>query len=290
MEDAVSISDNVAGHACFAVFDGHGGEKATVLAKQFLPRQLEKHLEQGSSREEATHQAFAAMDDLMHKELEEEAKVFTAGTSSGTVACIVLLQEDELVLLNLGDCRAAVCENGKVGTTTRDHNPDKNDQEKQHLEALGVCIEGAYVDGKVQVSRVLGDIVDKNGTEDPGPGSSVPRFTFSITLAQVEVSRTTLNSMPPDSLERITMIHSQLPEKSRGSDKGGIIVRQSESLKSADLGRVSTGAIVEEIAKVGERLCYRLEEGTGPAKGWAGISGTPESARACETIIANASG
>ncbi|CAE7907979.1 hypothetical protein AK812_SmicGene29843 [Symbiodinium microadriaticum] len=56
-----------------------------------------------------------------------------------------------------------------------------------------------------------------------------------------------------------------------GSDKGGIIVRQSESLKSADLGRVSTGAIVEEIAKVGDRLCYRLEEGTGPAKGWVSI-------------------
>ncbi|CAE7193036.1 unnamed protein product [Symbiodinium pilosum] len=56
-----------------------------------------------------------------------------------------------------------------------------------------------------------------------------------------------------------------------GSDKGGIIVRQSESLKSADLGRVSTGAIVEEIARVGDRLCYRLEEGTGPVKGWVSI-------------------
>ena len=67
---------------------------------------------------------------------------------------------------------------------------------------------------------------------------------------------------------------------------------------------------MEEIAKVGDRLCYRsafcfvlraglgakrassivrLEEGTGPAKGWAGISGTPGSARACEIIIAVAS-
>ena len=79
MEDAVSISDNVAGHACFAVFDGHGGEKATVLAKQFLPLQLEKLLEQESSKEEAAHQAFAAMDERMQKQLAEEAKVLPEG-------------------------------------------------------------------------------------------------------------------------------------------------------------------------------------------------------------------
>ncbi|OLP99003.1 putative protein phosphatase 2C 22 [Symbiodinium microadriaticum] len=170
MEDAVSISDNVAGHACFAVFDGHGGEKATVLAKQFLPLQLEKHLEQESSKEEAAHQAFAAMDELMQKQLAEEAKVFTAGTSSGTVACIALLQGDELVLLNLGDCRAVVCENGKVGTTTRDHHPEKNDQEKQRLE--------------VQVSRALGDIVDKTGQKILGL-SNTPEVT------SIQVKKTT---------------------------------------------------------------------------------------------------
>mmetsp|Transcript_40547 Transcript_40547/g.84572 ORF Transcript_40547/g.84572 Transcript_40547/m.84572 type:complete len:308 (+) Transcript_40547:17-940(+) len=184
MEDAVSISDNVAGHACFAVFDGHGGEKATVLAKQFLPLQLEKHLEQESSKAEAAHQAFAAMDEQMQEELQEEAKVFTAGTSSGTVACVALLQEDELVLVNLGDCKAVVCENGKVGTTTRDHHPDKNDEEKQRLKELGVCVESGYVDGKVQVSRALGDIVDNTGQKILGL-SNAPEVT------SIEVKKTT---------------------------------------------------------------------------------------------------
>ncbi|CAE6919527.1 unnamed protein product [Symbiodinium sp. CCMP2592] len=184
MEDAVSISDNVAGHACFAVFDGHGGEKATVLAKQFLPMQLEKHLELENSKQEAANQALAAMDDLMHKELEQEAKVLTAGTSSGTVACVALLQEGELVLVNLGDCKAVVCENGKVGTTTRDHHPDKNEEEKHRLEKLGVCVEGGYVDGKVQVSRALGDIVDKTGHKILGL-SNTPEVT------SLEVKKTT---------------------------------------------------------------------------------------------------
>ncbi|CAE7868600.1 ATPK2 [Symbiodinium microadriaticum] len=157
MEDAVSISDNVAGHACFAVFDGHGGEKATVLAKQFLPLQLEKLLEQESSKEEAAHQAFAAMDERMQKQLAEE---------------------DELVLLNLGDCKAVVCENGKVGTTTRDHHPEKNDQEKQRLEELGVCIEGGYVDGKVTKADNAAVIVVSLNIPEPLPKRDAPPSRF----------------------------------------------------------------------------------------------------------------
>ena len=110
MEDAVLIHDNVAGNACFAVFDGHGGEQATLLAKQFLPEQLEHHLQQDCSKEEAAHQAFAAVDELMQTKLADEAKLFASGTSSGTVACIALLKAEELILLNLGDCRAVLRE------------------------------------------------------------------------------------------------------------------------------------------------------------------------------------
>ena len=32
MEDVVAISDNIGGCRCYAVFDGHGGDKATHLA------------------------------------------------------------------------------------------------------------------------------------------------------------------------------------------------------------------------------------------------------------------
>jgi len=43
-------------------------------------------------------------------------------------------------------------------------------------------------------------------------------------------------------------------------------------LKSAQLTeRVSTGALVEELELVGERLHYKLREGTGPADGWVSL-------------------
>eukprot|EP00434_Breviolum_minutum_P020756 symbB.v1.2.018308.t1/scaffold1451.1/size117964/4 len=92
-----------------------------------------------------------------------------------------------------------------------------------------------------------------------GNGNGTTQVADSITTSPT--ASPVVDSTPAVSRWRVT----------GGADKGGIIVRQSESLKSADLGRVSTGAIVEEVARVGERLCYRLEEGTGPAKGWVSI-------------------
>merc|ERR1719215_256562 len=56
-----------------------------------------------------------------------------------------------------------------------------------------------------------------------------------------------------------------------GSDKGGIVVREGQALKSKELERVSTGAIIEEISLVGERLNYKLISGTGPQTGWVSL-------------------
>jgi len=57
-----------------------------------------------------------------------------------------------------------------------------------------------------------------------------------------------------------------------GSDKGGIIVREGQKLDSLLLPeRVSTNALLEEVQLKGERLNYKLMEGTGPAEGWVSL-------------------
>ena len=50
MEDAVSMEENVAGHKCLAVFDGHGGDKAARRAQELLPKQLSSLIFISSSR------------------------------------------------------------------------------------------------------------------------------------------------------------------------------------------------------------------------------------------------
>mmetsp|Transcript_848 Transcript_848/g.2311 ORF Transcript_848/g.2311 Transcript_848/m.2311 type:complete len:392 (+) Transcript_848:103-1278(+) len=57
-----------------------------------------------------------------------------------------------------------------------------------------------------------------------------------------------------------------------GADKGGILVREGQDLKSpATSDRLSTGAIVEELEKVGDRLHYKVTSGTGPETGWVSV-------------------
>jgi len=62
-----------------------------------------------------------------------------------------------------------------------------------------------------------------------------------------------------------------------GSDKGGIVARGGEGLKSPELGRLQTGATVEEKELKGDRLHYRKLTGDGPDFGWVSLSfkGTP---------------
>jgi len=54
-----------------------------------------------------------------------------------------------------------------------------------------------------------------------------------------------------------------------GEDRGGILVREGMHLSSAKLPeRLSTGAVVEELARHGDRMMYRRVLGTGPEMGW----------------------
>jgi len=56
-----------------------------------------------------------------------------------------------------------------------------------------------------------------------------------------------------------------------GSDKGGIVVRESQDLKSPELPRLSCGAVVEELERNGNRLRYQRISGDGPDEGWVNI-------------------
>jgi len=66
---------------------------------------------------------------------------------------------------------------------------------------------------------------------------------------------------------------AQIWEVVGGADKGGILVREGQSLKSVECpDRLSTGALIEEVNLVGERLCYKRLSGTGPEDGWISLT------------------
>lgn len=58
-----------------------------------------------------------------------------------------------------------------------------------------------------------------------------------------------------------------------GGDKGGIIVREAQDLKSTQMPeRLATGALVKELDLVGERLSFERLQGEGPRYGWVSVS------------------
>lgn len=57
-----------------------------------------------------------------------------------------------------------------------------------------------------------------------------------------------------------------------GGTKGGILVRTGKDVKSDECPeRLSTGALIEELEREGERVCYRRLSGTGPSEGWVSL-------------------
>merc|ERR1719220_3212606 len=57
-----------------------------------------------------------------------------------------------------------------------------------------------------------------------------------------------------------------------GFSKGGIVVRKGEDLRTPELAsRLATGALVQEIESMNDRLHYKKIKGDGPDFGWVSI-------------------
>eukprot|EP00439_Symbiodinium_sp_Y106_P060364 s48_g8.t3 len=57
-----------------------------------------------------------------------------------------------------------------------------------------------------------------------------------------------------------------------GRGSGGLLAREGQALTSSTLTpRLSTGAVVRQVALVGDRLHFELKDGEGPRKGWASL-------------------
>jgi len=162
-EDRFKVDDSC---AYYAVYDGHGGDKASKYCEKHLEDYvMEKIDELGADAEDAEYEeafkeAFVELDEkFLEKRLDD-----------GTTACVGHVSGNgKLYLANVGDSRAiVVCRDGGVVEMSQDHKPDLP-QEKKRIEAAyhdvevitdivdGKRIKIARVDGMLAVSRAIGD-------------------------------------------------------------------------------------------------------------------------------------
>ncbi|XP_076935198.1 putative protein phosphatase 2C 51 [Bidens hawaiensis] len=171
-----------------ALFDGHGGVEASETAKQHLLDYFLVHFIAGAFKKESnldnhhdlitstqcSHGVLLAIDDKSLHEILEEAvlgairdidRKFSMATykkkySAGSTASVVLLLNDEEVLVgNVGDSRVILC-SGYAEQLTHDHHPDRDD-ERARIEGAGGFVldwDVPRVNGILAVSRAIGDV------------------------------------------------------------------------------------------------------------------------------------
>ncbi|GLT26854.1 hypothetical protein SLA2020_171920 [Shorea laevis] len=155
MEDRFSAAVNLQGdpkQAFFGVFDGHGGSKAA----EFAAKNLDKNI----------------LDEVVRRDEEEigdavKCGYFTTDTeflkedvSGGTCCVTALIRKGNLVVSNVGDCRAVMSRSGLAEALTSDHRPSRED-ERDRIENSGGYVDfchGAWrIQGSLAVSRGIGD-------------------------------------------------------------------------------------------------------------------------------------
>ncbi|XP_071691726.1 probable protein phosphatase 2C 14 [Rutidosis leptorrhynchoides] len=153
MEDAHTIVSTSSEKGFFGVYDGHGGSKAADFVAKNLHSNVFEMMEkcsENTSIEEAVKAAFVKTDDEFLKQ----------GVESGACCVTALIKDKELVISNLGDCRAVLSRNGKADALTKDHKAS-NEDERKRIEDKGGYVElhrGTWrVHGVLAVSRSIGD-------------------------------------------------------------------------------------------------------------------------------------
>ncbi|CAN1795170.1 Probable protein phosphatase 2C 14 [Linum perenne] len=157
MEDShkiVSWLNGCSRNGFFGVYDGHGGKKAAEFAAENLHSNIMAIMEDCgddfTAKEEAVKAGY----------LKTDQQFLEQGLLSGACCVTALIKGEDIVVSNLGDCRAVLCRGGVAEALTTDHRAERED-ERERIENEGGYVEihrGAWrVHGILSVSRSIGD-------------------------------------------------------------------------------------------------------------------------------------
>ncbi|XP_073145306.1 probable protein phosphatase 2C 14 [Henckelia pumila] len=159
MEDAHKIVSSLNDKkGFFGVYDGHGGSRAAEFVAENLHLKIFEMLENSSGKN-------AKFEAIKAGYLSTDEEFLKQDLSSGACCVTALIDGEEMVISNLGDCRAVLCRGGIAEVLTTDHTPARED-ERRRIEDKGGYVtfhRGSWrVHGMLAVSRSIGDAHLKN--------------------------------------------------------------------------------------------------------------------------------
>ncbi|XP_071352320.1 integrin-linked kinase-associated serine/threonine phosphatase 2C isoform X2 [Trachinotus anak] len=152
----------------FAVFDGHGGARASRFAAEHLHHNLAKKFPSGDTEnvdkliKKCLLDTFRQTDEDFLKKASSQKPAW----KDGSTATCVLVVDDIVYVANLGDSRAVLCRmeaaaaDGQRRSVTlalsKEHNPTMY-EERMRIQRAGGTVRDGRVLGVLEVSRSFGD-------------------------------------------------------------------------------------------------------------------------------------
>lgn len=163
----------------FAVIDGHGGRGAAEYIKSNLVENLLTEetfmLDPAAALVSATQKTDRNFLKLCEATLSGHHKPET----SGATLLVVMLRGNELLVSNLGDCRAVVSRQGKATALSVDQKPSDT-SEQLRIVKDGGFVEYGCLNGELRVSRAIGDMNKLTGKKTIGLSSTPEVSCFTI--------------------------------------------------------------------------------------------------------------
>ena len=146
------------------IYDGHGGEEVSSFLKKKLGSTLIENTDTAFHTTSA-RQCCKKVSQQLNTYLEKKHIL------SGSTALVAMIKNNEIITVNVGDCRGIICRDGLAIPLTKDHKPGTV-EEKARIQKMGGKIQfDRNIDGhRVQgmsVSRSFGDSDVKYVSDTP---------------------------------------------------------------------------------------------------------------------------
>ncbi|RVE65368.1 hypothetical protein OJAV_G00135190 [Oryzias javanicus] len=163
-----SRPEHVSRLSYFAVFDGHGGARASRFAAEHLHHNLAKKFPPTGDAEHLDKLIRKCLLDTFRQTDEDFLKKASSQKPSwkdGSTATCVLVVDDVLYVANLGDSRAVMCRTEAAPdgpqklltlALSKEHNPTIY-EERMRIQRAGGTVRDGRVLGVLEVSRSIGD-------------------------------------------------------------------------------------------------------------------------------------
>uniref|UniRef100_A0A6B2LB75 protein-serine/threonine phosphatase n=1 Tax=Arcella intermedia TaxID=1963864 RepID=A0A6B2LB75_9EUKA len=134
----------------FGIFDGHSGAICAEYVAEHLPSCFTHNSAYPDDIKKAAEEAFSECDV---KFLKEEAA--PNRYCDGCTACVAILWDDQMYIINSGDSRCILAHEGKTIALSTDHSPS-NPTEQERIVKHGGFVKNDRIRGKLGVARGFG--------------------------------------------------------------------------------------------------------------------------------------